>query len=111
LKKEAAAAAKVIKHTVEASDSDEEFHKKPKNKKEKAKQDHDDEFDKATGDINDQLEANFEGVAKKNTRKKKEKNTNIYEAGGQADLLAAFYDGAESDEVLAKKGGKNKKDR
>ena len=111
MKKEAAAAAKVIKHTVEASDSDEEFHKKPKNKKEKAKQDHDDEFDKATGDLNDQLEANFEGVAKKNTRKKKEKNTNIYEAGGQADLLAAFDDGAESDEVHAKKGGKNKKDR
>lgn len=59
-------------------------------------------------DIQNQLEDHFEGVGKKNTRKKKNKGQN-----NAADLMAAAFDeGADSDEVHAKKGGKkDKKDK
>jgi len=48
-------------------------------------------------------------VAKKNTRKKKAKDANIYAggAGGELDVAGAFDEGADSDEVHARKGGKN----
>lgn len=56
-------------------------------------------------DIQNQLEDHFEGVGKKNTRKKKNKGQN-----NAADLMAAAFDeGADSDEVHAKKGGKKEK--
>jgi hypothetical protein len=62
-------------------------------------------------DVQGDLEAHFEGVAKKNTRKKKQKEANIYGGGGD-ELAGAFDEGADSDEVYAKKGGKhNKKDK
>ena len=58
------------------------------------------------------LEENFEGVGKKNTRKKKTKGDNIYGGAKDQDLIAAAFDeGADSDEVHEKKGKHNKKDR
>lgn len=59
-----------------------------------------------------EIAENFEGVSKKNTRKKK--NNNMGGMFGNQDALAgAFDEGADSDEVHAKKGGKNnnKKER
>lgn len=52
-----------------------------------------------------EMEDNFGGMGKKNTRKKKNTQQNM-----QDDLIAdAFDEGADSDEIHAKKGGKNKK--
>ena len=50
-------------------------------------------------------EANFEGIGKKNTRKKKDKNTNVF--GGGTDLAGAFEDGSDSDDNLYKKKNKH----
>ena len=62
-------------------------------------------------DLQKEIAENFEGVSKKNTRKKKNNMGNVY--GGQDALAGAFDEGADSDEVHAKKGGKNnnKKER
>jgi hypothetical protein len=46
-------------------------------------------------------------VAKKNTRKKKNKTTNVY-ADGAEDIAAAFNVGSDSDDVHEKKGSKKK---
>lgn len=55
------------------------------------------------------MEENFEGAgAKRNTRKKKDKQANIYGDGADDALAGAFDEGADSDEIHAKKGGKNK---
>ena len=55
-----------------------------------------------------EIEANFEGVGKKNTRKKKLKESNMQAID---DLAGAFDEGADSDEVHAKKGGKSNKNK
>lgn len=53
------------------------------------------------------MEENFEGAgAKRNTRKKKNKQADIY--GADEALAGAFDEGADSDEIHAKKGGKSK---
>lgn len=49
------------------------------------------------------LEDTFDGIGKKNTRKKKNKEQNLY---GQDELGGVFDQGADSDEVYARKGGK-----
>ena len=52
------------------------------------------------------MDDHFEGVGKKNTRKKKNKG----QQNQAADLMAAAFDeGADSDEVHARKGGKKEK--
>ena len=58
-------------------------------------------------DLQKEIEENFEGVSKKNTRKKKNNNANIY--GGQDQLAGAFDEEADEDEIHAKKGGKTQK--
>jgi hypothetical protein len=88
-----------------ANELDDEFEPKP-TKEQKAKKtkvvaagDSDHEID-----LQKEIEENFEGVSKKNTRKKKKDNTNIY--AGQDDLAGAFADDADEDEMYSKKGGK-----
>ena len=65
-----------------------------------------DDMDEFSGDIQKELDENFEGMGKKNTRKKKNKQANLY---GDDTLGGAFDEGADSDEIHAKKGGKNNK--
>ena len=62
-------------------------------------------------DIQNQLDDHFEGVGKKNTRRKKNKDSAYaaQNAGADAMMAAAFDEGADSDEVHARKGGKNNK--
>lgn len=102
-------------------DSDEEIiTKKKKNKRNKGAQELDD-FDQAVetpnqpaGELNEldedrnlaqEMEENFGGMSKKNTRKKKNTGQNM-----QDDLIAdAFDEGADSDEIQGKKGKNNKK--
>jgi hypothetical protein len=55
-------------------------------------------------DLEKEIADNFEGVSKKNTRKKKNNMGNVY---GNQDFGGAFDEGADSDEIHAKKGGKN----
>jgi len=43
-------------------------------------------------------------VAKKNTRKKKQKDQDVY--GQDKELLNAFDEGSDNDDNLGKKGGK-----
>jgi len=57
-------------------------------------------------DLQKDLEANFEGIGKKNTRKKKQKDAQMY---GDDDLAGAFDQGADSDEIHEKKGKGGKK--
>ena len=58
-------------------------------------------------DLEKEIGENFEGMNKKNTRKKKNNNANIY---GDIDVFAGAVDEqADESEVHAKKGGKTNK--
>ena len=92
--------------------------KSKKNKRKGGNTQQDDEFVEATVktkvaghdsdheiDLQKEIAENFEGVSKKNTRKKKNNMGMVY--GNHDALAGAFDEGADSDEVHAKKGGKN----
>ena len=114
LKKEAAEAKKGSKLDPSGfADDDEKPDKKNKRGRKGAQEDEDafgqtaDQIPStqpdAEHDLQKDLEANFEGIAKKNTRKKKQQQF------GQDDLGGAFDANADSDEMYEKKGGKGNK--
>jgi hypothetical protein len=77
-----------------SDDSDEE--QKINKKRKRNAQEMDGEFESnEIGESKDQ-EANLEGIGKKNTRKKKQKEGTIF--GGGDELAGAFDDGEDSDD-------------
>ena len=85
------------------TESDEEEKEEDKEESDEEK-DSDAEREEAIKDAGD----HFEGVAKKNTRKKKTKQQNIY-SEGMDDMAGVFDEGADSDEVHMKKQNKTQK--
>ena len=92
-----------------SSDSDNDQITSKKKKKDRKPSGQDGEFQETSG-IQDQGEGNFEGIAKKNTRKKKEKEQ--MKEVNKEDLMA-MGEGSDSDDqiYMQKKGKKNKPDK